>query len=180
MFILCPFVLVFFGRSSVCLFLPLFFPCFLSSFIRFVVHWFCCFITVFMFRVFSFLHSSVPVFLVFLILYVFNSGLLGQYSSVSTIRGPIEAHYSVTLLFLGQNGAKKKIFQRSLGSPPSDYWALPRKIIFSFFLIYWWRQVLQRNQVLNELIPFFTLWEGTFSSVLIAFFHTCTYWQAAL
>ena len=119
-FILCPFVLVFFGRSSVCLFLPLFFPCFLSSFIRFVVHWFCCFITVHS-RVFSFLHSSVPVFLVFLILYVLNSGLLGQYSSVSTIRGPIEAHYSVTLLFLGQNGAKKKIFQRSLGSPPSDY-----------------------------------------------------------
>ena len=107
-----------FGCSSVCLFLPLFFPCFLSSFIRFVVHWFCCFITVF---IPAFFHSSVPVFLVFLILYVLNSGLLGQYSSVSTIRGPIEAHYSVTLLFLGQNGAKKKIFQRSLGSPPSDY-----------------------------------------------------------
>ena len=119
-FILCPFVLVCFGCSSVCLFLPLFFPCFLSSFIRFVVHWFCCFITVHS-CVFSFLHSSVPVFLVFLILYVLNSGLLGQYSSVSTIRGPIEAHYSITLLFLGQKGAKKKIFQRSLGCPPSDY-----------------------------------------------------------
>ena len=71
--------------------------------------------------VFSFLHSSVLVFLVFLILWVLNSGLLGQYSSVSTIRGPIEAHYSITLLFLRQKGAKKKIFQRSLGSPPSDY-----------------------------------------------------------
>ena len=115
-FILCPFVLVCFGRSSVCLFLPLFFPCFLSSFIRFVVHWFCCFITVHS-CVFSFLYSSVPVFLVFLILYVFNSGLLGQYSSVSTIRSPIEAHYSVILLFLGQNGAKKKISKGRLVAP---------------------------------------------------------------
>ena len=167
------------------LFICLFILAFVLSLFPFFVHSFRCSLVLLLYhcvhsRVFSFLHSSVPVFLVILILYVFNSGLLGQYSSVSTIRGPIEAHYSVTLLFLGQNGAKKKIFQRSLGSPPSDYWALPRKIIFSFFLIHWWRQVLQRNQVLNELIPFFTLWDGTFSSVLIAFFHTCTYWQAAL
>ena len=62
-FILCPFVLVFFGCSSVCLFLPLFFPCFLSSFIRFVVHWFCCFITVF---IPSFFHSFIPLSLYFL------------------------------------------------------------------------------------------------------------------
>ena len=143
------FVVHLFVYSYLCSFLASFLRSFVSLFIGFVALSLCSF------RVFSFLHSSVPVFLVFLILYVFNSGLLGQYSSVSTIRGPIEAHYSVTLLFLGQNGAKKKIFQRSLGSPPSDYWALPRKITFSFFLIHWWRQVLQRNQVLNELIPFF-------------------------
>ena len=96
---------------------------FLASLLPFFVHSFRCSLVLLLYhcvhsRVFSFLHSSVPVFLVFLILYVLNSGLLGQYSSVSTIGGPIEAHYSVTLLFLGQNGAKKKIFQRSLGSPP--------------------------------------------------------------
>ena len=167
------------------LFICLFILAFVLSLFPFFVHSFRCSLVLLLYHcvhshVFSFLYSSVPVFLVFLILYVLNSDLLGQYSSVSTIGGPIEAHYSITLLFLGQKGAKKKIFQRSLGSPPSDYWALPRKIIFSFFLIHWWRQVLQRNQVLNELIPFFTLWDGTFSSVLIAFFHTCTYWQAAL
>ena len=96
---------------------------YLLSLLPFFVHSFRCSLVLLLYhcvhsRVFSFLHSSVPVFLVFLILYVLNSGLLDQYSSVSTIRGPIEAHYSVTLLFLGQNGAKKKIFQRSLGSPP--------------------------------------------------------------
>ena len=105
------------------LFICLFILALVLSLFPFFVHSFRCSLVLLLYhcvhsRVFSFLHSSVPVFLVFLILYVFNSGLLGQYSSVSTIRGPIEAHYSVTLLFLGQNGAKKKIFQRSLGSPP--------------------------------------------------------------
>ena len=121
-FILCPFVL----ECMFWLFICLFILTFVLSLLPFFVHSFRCSLVLLLYHcvhslVFSFLHSSVPVFLVFLILYVFNSGLLGQYSSVSTIRGPIEAHYSITLLFLGQNGAKKKIFQRSLGSPPSDY-----------------------------------------------------------